>query len=145
MAVTQFETTFDAPIDTVFKVLTRYETYPEFVDGSDAVEVLGRSGNSVDVKFSINVIKEFTYTLTMHEQAPNEIKWNFKEGDLFKQNNGYWLLTDLGNGKTKAKYQLDLAFKLMVPKMILNKLINSNLPKMMEQYHARILEEHKND
>lgn len=143
MANTQVETTFNAPIETVFKVLTNYASYPEFVDGSDAVEVLNRSGNSVDVKFSINVIKEFTYILTMHEQSPNEIKWNFKEGDLFKQNNGHWLLTDLGDGKTKAEYRLDLSFKLMVPKMILNKLINNNLPKMMEQYHARILEEAK--
>lgn len=139
MAAVSVTETFNVPIEKVYEVLTDYEKYPDYVAGTDGVEVIESDESGALVKFSINVIKEFTYTLKMSHVRPNKISWEFYEGDLFKKNNGYWELVDNGDGTTEATYELDLDFKLMVPKMILKKLVNNNLPAMMESYRERML------
>ena len=136
MSSTTITRIFDAPIDVVFKAVSDYEAFPSFLDGANHVKVLQMdAAKGGRVEFSISVIKEFTYVLKMKHQPPGNLSWSFESGDLFKKNEGSWQLKDLGSGRTEAVYTLDVEFKMMVPKMILNKLVSSNLPLMMDQYH----------
>ena len=128
---------FEVDINKFYDVLMDYESYPEFVDGVNEIEVLERSETGAKVRYSLNVVKTFTYTLNLVHERPNKVTWSFESGDIFKVNNGSWTLKDLGDGKTEVKYDLELEFKLMVPKMILNKLVAKNLPAMMKQYFNR--------
>jgi coenzyme Q-binding protein COQ10 len=126
-----------APIEKVFQLLTDYEKNPEFMDGVTSAEVLERSDNVAVVKFNIDIIKQFTYTLRLTETAPTELSWEFVEGDLFKSNTGRWKLSDNGDGTTDVDYSLEVDFKMMVPGMISKKLVKSNLPSLMKSVNKR--------
>jgi coenzyme Q-binding protein COQ10 len=137
MASASISETMNAPIEKVYQVLTDYEKNPEFMDGVTSAEVLSRDGNTATVKFNIDIIKKFTYTIKLTETAPTELSWVFVEGDLFKSNTGKWKLTDNGDGTTLVEYSLDVNFKMMVPGMISKKLVSSNLPNLMKNVNKR--------
>lgn len=137
MAQAERTENFDSKVENIYKVLTDYPHYPEFMDGVSSVEVLSRDGNKVRVKYNINIIKKFTYTIEITEEENKSISWTFVEGDLFHSNNGAWLLKDNGNGTTEVTYKLDLDFKVMVPGMISKKLVSSNLPSMMKSVNKK--------
>jgi len=128
---------WDAPIETIYRVLTDYESYPEFVDGCSSVEVLGQDEEEARVKFGLNLIKKFNYILILKQSRPTEITWSFESGDIFKKNQGSWVLNDLGDGKTEVEYTLEVEIKGFAPKSIVTSLTQKNLPAMLKSYHER--------
>lgn len=122
--------TYPVSAENIYKVLTDYKSYSEFMDGVDNTNVIEQNEGSARVEFSLNVIKKLTYILKMTEE-PGKVSWEFESGDIFKKNSGTWTITDLGNGDTELKYQLEVEAKLMVPKMVVNKLVKHNLPALM--------------
>ena len=128
---------FDISCEDFYKVIVDYASYPEFVDGVSDIEVLEQDENGARVKYYLKMIKEFSYVLKMKHNAPAGISWTLESGDIFKVNEGYWNLEDLGNGKTKVTYGLGLDFKMFAPKPILKKLVSHNLPNMMQAYYDR--------
>ena len=140
MAGAERTETFEVEAQKIFKVLTDYENYPKFMDGVSSVEVVSRSGNTAVVKYNINIIKKFTYTINIKEVENQSVSWTFKEGDLFKSNNGSWIIKDNNNGTCDVTYKLDVDFKVMVPGMISKQLVSSNLPSMMKAVGKRARE-----
>lgn len=132
MAHAQRTEVFDVSIEKIFKVLTNFEGYPDFMDGVSGVKVLERDGNNVKAEYSLNIIKKFNYTMNHTIEEPNKISWSFISGDLFKKSDGSWTLKDLGDGTTEVTYTVDIDFKVMVPGMVSKKLVSSNLPSMLK-------------
>jgi hypothetical protein len=54
-----------------------------------------------------------------------------------KDNKGGWVLEDLGNGTTKATYTVDVTLGALVPKTIVNALVDTSLPKLLENFKKR--------
>ena len=131
---------FDVEIDKIFKVLTDFEHYSDFMDGVSAVKVLERDGNNVKAEYSLNIIKKFSYVMNHEIQEPNKISWSFISGDLFKKSDGAWTLKDLGDGSTEVTYTVDIDFKVMVPGMVSKKLVSSNLPSMLKSVKEKAKE-----
>ncbi len=127
-------------INKLFDVITDYVKYPDFVDGVSGINILRNDDKGAKIEYSLNLIKKFKYTLEMVHERPNRVSWTLLEGDLFKTNKGFWQLDDLGDGKVKATYSLDVGFKVLAPKMIVNKLVSNNLPAMMRAYFERAKE-----
>ncbi len=129
----------DAPIDKIYAVLTDYESYSDFMDGVSSVKVLSREENNVKAEYSINVIKKFSYVLSLEENEPNGLKWTFDSGDIFSVNNGSWDLKDLGDGTTEVTYsiEVDIKVKMMGAGMIAKKLTEVSLPSMMKSVESR--------
>jgi coenzyme Q-binding protein COQ10 len=122
---------FDVTADKIYKVLTDYESYPDFMDGVKSVNVISREDGIAKVEYNINIIKKFSYVLTSEEVENEKVAWSFDSGDLFSSNNGSWNLKDNGDGTTEVTYKVDIDFKVKVPGMISKKLVSSNLPSMM--------------
>jgi ribosome-associated toxin RatA of RatAB toxin-antitoxin module len=122
---------FDVSADKIYKVLTDYESYPDFMDGVKSVNIVSRDGSIAKVEYNINIIKKFSYVLTSEEIENEKVGWSFDSGDLFSSNNGSWNLKDNGDGTTEVTYKVDIEFKVKVPGMISRKLVSSNLPSMM--------------
>jgi ribosome-associated toxin RatA of RatAB toxin-antitoxin module len=137
MASAQRIETFDTTPENIYKVLTNYEGYADFMDGVKSVNVIERSANTVKVEYNINIIKKFSYVLTSTEVENKKVSWSFDSGDLFSSNNGSWELKDNGDGTTEVTYNIDIDFKVKVPGMISRKLVSSNLPSMMKSVHKR--------
>ena len=61
---------WNAPIEDCYKILIDYPTYPQFVPGVQELEVLTQEERGALVRYSINVIKKFQYTLKLSHQHP---------------------------------------------------------------------------
>lgn len=124
--------------DKLWKVITDYTKYPEFVEGAQKVKVLSNEGGKVRVEYAISLLsKDITYTLDHFEEAPGSMRWELVDSNIMKSNSGAWTLKDLGAGRTEVTYSLALDFKIYVPGMILNGLVKSSLPKMLESFEKR--------
>lgn len=121
-----------------FAVVSDYERYPEYLKESKEVTIAKKSKAGTDVTFFMEIIKKISYTLRMVEKPPKEISWTLVRGDLMKSNKGSWLFEDLGGGKTRATYTIDIELGLLVPGMISKMLIGSNLPSMLEAVKKRV-------
>lgn len=127
----------NAPIKTVYEVISDFESYPEFLPETRKVIVEKESSKSAIVTFTINLIKKITYTLDVKLHPEKGLEWKLEKGEIMKKNNGSWKLTPTHNGGTKAHYEIEMDFGGVVPKAISNKLIGTNLPTMMKQFRDR--------
>jgi coenzyme Q-binding protein COQ10 len=134
---------FNAPIEACYSVIADYERYAEFLPEVKRIRTSNRRGNEVDVHYEAEVaIKVIKYTVHMKEEKPNRVSWSFIDGEFMKDNKGGWVLEDAGNGTTKGTYSIEVAVGPLVPKSILNALVDTQLPKLLENFKKRI-ESHK--
>jgi coenzyme Q-binding protein COQ10 len=127
----------DVDINKLYDVIVDYAKYADFVDGVSSTKVISQSETSAKVEYSVNMIKSFKYTLATTQVRPTKVSWVLDSGDLFKKNDGQWLLKDLGGGKTEVTYTLEVDFKMFAPNSILTALTQKNLPVMMESFFKR--------
>lgn len=121
-----------------FDVITDFESYPDFLKETKGVKIEKKSGNTTEVTFTLELIKKFSYTLKMLAKPTTNLSWSFVKGEIMKDNKGEWVLEDLGGGKTKANYSVDVNLGMFVPGAISKMLIGSNLPAMMDAFKKRI-------
>lgn len=138
----QASRTENLPIDmeTFYKVITDYEAYSEFVDGVSEVKILEKSKTKLVVEYSLNLIKTFHYTLETKQEIKAKtakVSWKLVDSDLMKVNNGSWSLKAISDDETEVSYDIEVEFKGLVPKMIINKLVEGNLPSLFKSYLKR--------
>ena len=127
-------------IGDLWKVITDYAKYPEFVKGAEKVKVGERKKGTLRVDYEIQMLgKDIAYSLEHIESEPGKMDWHLIESNIFKNNTGAWNLKELGTKKTEATYTLSLEFKIFVPGMILSGLVKSQLPEMLESFEKRTL------
>jgi ribosome-associated toxin RatA of RatAB toxin-antitoxin module len=131
------ETVVDAPPRAVWDVVTDYTKYPTFFPEFKKVEIIDTDGTAKIVEFTCDFGKTTTYTLRIeHDEAKLTTKWTYVGGDL-KDSVGGWQFQDAG-GKTKVSYEVDAKVGFFVPKMISDKLVANNIPKMFEQLKGEV-------
>lgn len=130
---------FNCSVEQFYKIISDYDKYPEFLSEVKGCHVVEDHGSKKLVEYSISIIKNFSYSLWMHEKPTTGITWEFAGGDLFKTSAGSWVLEDEA-GKTRATYTIDASFKTFVPGPVAKALIQVNLPNMMSAYHKRVSE-----
>src|SRR3954471_8881623 len=101
----------DAPLEEVWAVVEDVLTAPDWQGGLDSMTALetdaeGRATlveteNDIKVR-RIKTRVRFTY------DGPTRLSWKQEKGDL-KSVEGSWVLEDLGDGRTRATYELDTA------------------------------------
>jgi coenzyme Q-binding protein COQ10 len=127
----------NAPVEKVFDVIIQYEKYGEFLSEVKEVRTSGRQGNEVNVHYKVDVVKTIKYTIRVKEERPTRMSWSFVEGEFMKDNKGHWLLEPAGEGKTKATYTVEMALGALVPKSVVNALVETSLPKMLDAFKRR--------
>lgn len=139
MPGTQQSIEINAPIETVFDVICDYEKYPQFLDDVSKVKLISRGEGSAVMEQTLSLIKEVTMRLRLTEERPTKVSWVTESGSRFlKKNDGGWVLEDLGGGRTRATYGLDVEVGgIWVPKKIVDKMSGSTLPKTLQAFKAR--------
>lgn len=127
----------NAPMEKVFDIITQYEKYREFLPEVKEVRTSGRQGNEVNVHYKVEIMKTIQYTIRAKEERPTRMSWTFVDGEFMKDNKGSWVLEPAGEGKTKATYTAEMALGALVPKSIVNALVETSLPKMLEAFKRR--------
>lgn len=129
---------FNAPVEKCFAVIADFERYPEFLPEVKKIRTSNRRGSEVDVHYEAEVVKVIKYTVHIKEEKPNRVSWTFVDGEFMKDNKGGWVLEDLGGGKTKATYSIEVTVGALVPKSIVTMLVDTQLPKLLENFKKRI-------
>ncbi|MCY1032188.1 SRPBCC family protein [Corallococcus sp. BB11-1] len=129
--------TINAPIEKVFDIITDYDRYAEFLSEVKKVSTSQRQGNTVQVHYEVDVVKTIRYTIKVTEERPKRMSWTFVNGEVMKDNKGSWTLEPDGEGKTRATYNVEMALGMLVPKAIVNGLVDNQLPKMLEAFKRR--------
>ena len=100
----------DAPLDEVWAVLQDVLAAPEWQGGLDKVIALERDADGrptlVDTESDIKVRRVKSRDRIRYE-APLRLSWTQEEGDM-KSVEAVWELEDLGNGRTRVSYRLDV-------------------------------------
>lgn len=138
MASAETTDLFQCTPEQFLKVVMDYEKYPDFLQEVKKCKVLKKEGSKKLVEFHVSVIKDFSYTLWMHEEA-SQVTWEFASGDIFKTMKGYWKIKAEGT-KTRGTYGVEATFGMLVPGPIAKALVSVNLPNMISSYHKRISE-----
>jgi len=110
----------DAPIDTVWKLVEDIEVASQWQGGLESITPLERDdqgrgtrcevGADLKVK-TIKTIVRFSY------DGPTKLSWTQEKGDL-KAVDGSWTLEDLGDGRTRATYRVDVDFGRMLAMLV---------------------------
>ena len=100
----------DAPLEQVWAVVEDVLDAPSWQGGLNSVSALDRDSEGratrcevgADIKVrTVKTIVRFNY-----DGGPNRLSWSQEKGDL-KSVDGSWDLEDLGDGRTRATYNVD--------------------------------------
>jgi len=124
--------------ESFYRVLCDYESMPQFLEDLSSTRVESVRDNVYRVTYEIKVMgKRITYTLELSHKPGEEVRWNLVKGEFMKTNQGRWLLEDAGPGKTRATYEIEMGFGLLVPGTVISQLQKIGLPRMLEQFKKR--------
>jgi ribosome-associated toxin RatA of RatAB toxin-antitoxin module len=143
MAQAEFHEVLSVGTEKLFSVITRYEDYPQFVEGCTSVKVVERQPSGhVRVTYQVNVMsQDVVYTLDHKEdREAGVVEWNLVESNFFKKNSGRWKLQPQGSTQSDVQYDVEIEFKIPVPGFILNKLVKGSLPKMVKSFEKKALQ-----
>ena len=100
----------DAPIERVFAIAADIEHAPEWQPSLTDVEVLARDGErrakSVETESNASV-RTIRSRLRFEYEPLSAITWDQERGDV-KALRGWWHFEDLGGGRTRATYGLEV-------------------------------------
>jgi carbon monoxide dehydrogenase subunit G len=110
----------DAPLERVWALVADVERAPDWQGGLKEMSVLERDGegravlceSQSDAKVrTIKSIVRFTY------DDPDRLSWRQEKGEL-KSVDGSWDLADLGDGRTRATYSIEVDLGRMLGMVI---------------------------
>jgi carbon monoxide dehydrogenase subunit G len=103
----------NAPLETVWALVENVEVAPEWQGGLNSLTPLERDdqgrGTRCEVGADLKVRTVKTIVRFSYDEGPTKLRWTQEKGDL-KAVDGYWLLEDLGDGRTRATYNVDVDF-----------------------------------
>ena len=100
----------DAPVQRCFDVAADIEGAPAWQGSIKDVDVLERDGDGRPlVVETVNDarVKTVKSKLSFTYNSPTEIRWRQEKGDV-KSLDGWWTLEELGPGRTRATYGLEV-------------------------------------
>jgi uncharacterized protein YndB with AHSA1/START domain len=100
----------EAPIEAVYAVAADGEGATRWQSEIEVAECLERDADGSQLRVRMETetpIKPIKSTLRYDYQPPNRISWAQEDGDL-KSVEGSWELEDLGGGRTRATYRLEV-------------------------------------
>lgn len=103
-------TEIDAPVEAVYAIAADAEGATRWQREIQVAECLERDGDGSQLTVRIETetpIKSLRSTLRYAYEAPRRISWSQQDGDL-KSVEGSWELEDLGAGRTRVTYNLEV-------------------------------------
>jgi uncharacterized membrane protein len=100
----------DAPLERCYAIAADIENAAVWQGSLKDVEVLSRDGaGRPEVVDSVSdaKVREIRSRLRFTYDEPSSIRWRQEKGDV-KALDGWWTLEDLGDGRTRATYGLEV-------------------------------------
>jgi ribosome-associated toxin RatA of RatAB toxin-antitoxin module len=103
-------TEIEAPLDAVYAVAGDVERSPRWQTEIKLAECIDRDadGNQVLVRMETDAkVRRLGSTIRFNYDQPGRITWTQEDGDL-KSIDGAWEFEDLGSGRTRVTYSLEV-------------------------------------
>jgi carbon monoxide dehydrogenase subunit G len=103
-------TDIDAPIDAVWAIVSDVPRWPEWQDTLGSIDVLEQDAEGRARLCAIEIdakMMKIKMKLACSYAPPTQVTFERVSGDLSALS-GSWQLEDLGDGRTRATYQLDV-------------------------------------
>lgn len=116
----------DAPIDEVWAIVADVVSAPDWQGGLKAIEELERDGDgnvTLVESHSDAKVRTVVSTIRFTYDGPTRLSWRQEKGEL-KSVDGAWDLEDLGDGRTKATYSLEVELGRMLGMVIRGPLVD---------------------
>jgi ribosome-associated toxin RatA of RatAB toxin-antitoxin module len=101
----------DQPPDAVYKTITDYAHYPQFMPSTEECEVVATNGNVQDIRYVIKfkfLVFSWSVEYVMRQtlKSPQEISWNLlsSKGNKIRKSFGSWRLMSIEGGKRTAAF-----------------------------------------
>jgi carbon monoxide dehydrogenase subunit G len=120
--------------EACFATIVDYETFPEWQNAVESVEVLDRDpeGRGRVVEFRVDAkFRKVTYRLRYHYDFPHRIWWDFVAGDGVEDVEGEYLLEPDRDG-TRATYRLGIDAGIPIPGLVARRLNGQVLKRAAE-------------
>lgn len=94
----------------VYAVMADVDGYPEWQPDVKSATVLERDAEGRPARAVITQdakVRTVEVSLRYRHDPPHEMAWTLEKGDV-KAMDGSWVLEDLGNGRTRVTYSLDV-------------------------------------
>jgi carbon monoxide dehydrogenase subunit G len=117
----------DAPLDQVWKLVEDVEKAPDWQGGLKDVEALEHDseGRATLVESSSDAkVRTIKSTIRFTYDGPTRLTWTQEKGEL-KSVDGSWELQDLGDGRTRATYALEVELGRMLGMVIRGPLVDA--------------------
>jgi len=128
--------------DAVYRIITDYNHYPEFMPNIAKTTILQKSGTATRCKFTLKIaLFEIEYTLSLKSDInsrPYSLAWDFIEGDI-NDTTGAWLIEKDGEegNYSLVHYTVHTDPGRLVPDWIANKLSSESIPDMIAAIRTR--------
>ena len=130
----------EAPIAEVFEVAADVEGSPRWQPEIKVAECLDRDGDGHQVLVRTETdgkVRTLNSTLRFSYDEPTAIRWEQDEGDL-KSVRGSWELEDLGDGRTRATYWMEVDLGRMLGMVIRGPLVGVLRGQLVESMPGKL-------
>jgi carbon monoxide dehydrogenase subunit G len=117
----------NAPLDEVWKLVEDVEKAPEWQGGLKDIEAIERDGEGRAVlveSASDAKVRTIKSTVRFSYDGPTRLSWTQVKGEM-KSVDGSWTLEDLGDGRTRATYALEVDMGRMLSMVIRGPLVDA--------------------
>jgi carbon monoxide dehydrogenase subunit G len=115
----------EAPLESVWAVIEDVETAPQWQGGLKSMRALERDGDgraTLCESESDAKVRTIKSTVRFTYDGPTRLSWTQEKGEL-RSVDGRWDLEDLGNGRTRATYSLEVNLGRMLGMLIRGPLV----------------------
>jgi ribosome-associated toxin RatA of RatAB toxin-antitoxin module len=133
-------TEIEAPIATVYAIAADVEGSPRWQPEIKVAECLERDGDGNQVLVHMETdakVRRLGSTMRFDYEEPALITWAQEDGDL-KSVEGKWEFEDLGDGRTRASYWLEVDLGRMLGMVIRGPLVGVLRGQLVESMPAKL-------
>ncbi len=132
----------DAPIDEVWAAVSDVASFSAWQDGIVSCTPLDTdpAGDVAQAQLVADAkVKELSVVARFERTAPTRIAWFVERGDV-KKLDGSWTLEDLGGGRTRATYEIEVDPGRMLRMMVRGPVEEKIREKLVDRRPAELAE-----
>jgi ribosome-associated toxin RatA of RatAB toxin-antitoxin module len=127
------------PRELVYRILTDYAAYTEWLPGCRSSKILSSEGSRTDIETVVEGMKTLTMELRFEVQPLESLRFVMTKGKELKSYSGEYRLMDAANGKGSVIItEVEMDAGAMVPKFMMDRMVRKVLDDMGKALQERV-------